>query len=326
MRLEQTIKTWISKLTNKDKLESRVFELEKSLNTLKNSGYKDMEILEGTEYSKFFIPLDYKPSQDFSPRYGYKSDRIRLISDFFELYNDDYLTFLDEMHSLKINHIPVSSTQNAITPSWLGGPICAFDSLALYTMIFKYKPSIYLEVGSGMTTSFAKLAINDSKIKTKIISIDPQPRKEIDDICDLVVRSPLEICDLSIFDSLNPNDIIFIDGSHRSFMNSDVTVFFIDILPKIQPGVLIHIHDVTLPWDYPESFKYWYWNEQYLLAVYLMASFERIRPILPTAWICRNNFFGKNINFEFIGLGNDELNQSWRGGGSMWFTKLDDQL
>jgi hypothetical protein len=65
-------------------------------------------------------------------------------------------------------------------------------------------------------------------------------------------------------------------------MNSDVTVYFIDVLPRIKPGVTMHIHDILLPWDYPESSKSWYWNEQYMLAVYMMASKATLCPMLPT--------------------------------------------
>ena len=104
-------------------------------------------------------------------------------------------------------------------------------------------------------------------------------------------------------------------------MNSDVTVFFIDILPRIKPGVIIHIHDITLPYDYPDSYKEWYWNEQYLLAVYLAASIENIVPLLPTAYICRNEKLRAMITTNLFSLGNAQRDESWFGGGSFWFTK-----
>ena len=104
-------------------------------------------------------------------------------------------------------------------------------------------------------------------------------------------------------------------------MNSDVTVFFIDILPRIKPGVVIHIHDINLPYDYPDSFKEWYWNEQYLLAVYLMASMEKVIPLLPTTFICRSEKLKALISENFVSLGSAERDESWFGGGSFWFTK-----
>ena len=225
--------------------------------------------------------------------------------------------FAQDFSSIAINYDPKKSSK----PAFVGGAICAFDSLAIYTMLALNKPNIYCEIGSGMTTLFAKQSIVDNGLKTKIISIDPEPRQFIDDVCDEIVRKPLENLEPEWFDQLNKGDVLFLDGSHRSFMNSDVTVFFIDILPRIKPGVIIHIHDINLPYDYPDSFKDWYWNEQYLLAVYLMASMDKVVPLLPTTYICRNSEMQTLIRRNLMNLGDAERNESWFGGGSFWFTK-----
>ncbi len=84
----------------------------------------------------------------------------------------------------------------------------------------------------------------------------------------------LETCDLARFDQLQPGDILFLDCSHRVFMNSDVTVFMIDVLPRLRPGVPVHVHDIVLPWDYPDMFTNWYWSEAYILAAYLIGARE----------------------------------------------------
>ena len=170
-----------------------------------------------------------------------------------------------------------------------------------------------------MTTSFAKQAIIDSSINAKIVSIDPEPRQDIDDICDEVIREGLECCSIEAFDSLEKNDILFFDGSHRTFMNSDVTVFFIDILPRIKPGVIIHLHDINLPWDYSEWAINYYWNEQYMLAVYMMNSIEKLIPLMPTFWIC-NEFHDELMRKPVIDSA-PATDAKWLGGGSMWFTK-----
>jgi hypothetical protein len=281
-----------------------------------------LEILPGTQYSQYAIPVDYKPSRAFAPRYGYTHGKIERLAQWFAAHNAEYRKFLEDVRALKLESIPVNlSPGSALAPAWIGGPICAFDALALYAMIKRYAPRTYLEIGSGMSTCFARQAITDAGLKTNIISIDPQPRREIDAICDRVVRDGLETCDLVEFDRLSAGDILFFDGSHRSFMNSDVTVFFIDVLPRLKPGVIVHVHDITLPWDYPEMFKHWYWNEQYLLAVYLMAAMDGLHPVLPTAWICRASEFNDFFEKPVVDLGSSEVNASWRGGGSMWFTK-----
>ena len=104
-------------------------------------------------------------------------------------------------------------------------------------------------------------------------------------------------------------------------MNSDVTVFFIDVLPLIKPGLIIHLHDIHLPYDYPTFFKNWYWNEQYMLAVYLMGHLAALKPILPTAWVTRDSSFSENIKYPFVPAVPES--STWLGdGGSFWFTKI----
>jgi hypothetical protein len=101
-------------------------------------------------------------------------------------------------------------------------------------------------------------------------------------------------------------------------MNSDVTVFFIDILPRLKPGVIVHIHDVFLPWDYDQYFQNWYWNEAYMLAVYLMGRKSGITPLLPTAFICRDPRFDNEFATPVLDLG--DYKPSMREGGAIWFT------
>jgi hypothetical protein len=325
--MRERIIDWLRRLMGTKRIAERLDCIERAL--LERLAQPDsqpldgaLDILPGTEYSRYAIPLDYPPSRDFSPRYGYSRGKIGALEEWFKAYHEDHAEFIGYMRSLKVGHIPLDLSANSpLAPAWIGGPICAFDSLALYAMVTKHRPKLYLEIGSGMTTCFARQAVRDAGLDTKIVSIDPQPRREVDAICDEVIRHGLETCDLAIFDQLEAGDILFFDGSHRSFMNSDVTVFFIDVLPRIKAGVVIHIHDILLPWDYPDSFKYWYWNEQYLLAVYLMCSLERLRPMLPTAWVCRSVEFDSIVGTPFIDLGSSDANLSWRGGGSLWFSK-----
>ncbi len=298
----------------------RLERIEKLLcDEFKVTNKSQLEILPGTIYSTVAIPLEYKPSRNFNPRWGNSQQPIAQLETYFQNHISLYKEFVEEMFKLNTSHIKLNyDSNNPSSPAWRGGAICAFDSLAVYTMISKHKPRIYCEIGSGMSTLFAKQAVNDFNLKTKIISIDPEPRQFIDNVCNEIIREPLENISFDTFLNLQAGDILFLDGSHRSFMNSDVTVFFIDILPLIKPGVIIHIHDVFLPYDYPESFKNWYWNEQYLLAVYLLESMEKVTPLLPTAFICRNSETVELVEKNFFDIGE---NDSWLGGGSFWFKK-----
>ncbi len=170
-------------------------------------------------------------------------------------------------------------------PCWSNGWLPALDGIALYSFIVNSHPKIYLEVGSGNSTKFAYKAIVDHGLDTKIISIDPNPRAEIDKICDEIIRKPVEEVNLDVFEQLEANDILFIDNSHRVFMNSDVTIVFLEIIPQLNSGVLVQIHDICLPYDYPEDWSNRYYSEQYLLAAYILGQGQLFDIILPNMFI-----------------------------------------
>jgi predicted O-methyltransferase YrrM len=279
------------------------------------------ETLPGTPYSRYAVPIEYLPSRDFQPRWGNLRPPIPALYDWFKAHVAEYRGFLADMRvsADRMRDIPIEFDAALLpSPAWGGVPYAPFDAVVLYTMIQRFKPKRFLEIGSGISTCFAYRAIKDAGLPTIITSIDPEPRAQIDAICDHIVREGLEVCDLAIFDSLEPNDILFFDGSHRTFMNSDVTVFMIDVLPRLKPGVIVHIHDINLPYDYPDSFKQWYWNEQYMLAVYMMGNRGRINPLMPTSFVCRDAVFEAEFATPMIDLG--PINDGWRGGGAMWFT------
>ncbi len=304
--------------TQRALLEAKVKNLELEI---KNHLQVHLPILERTQYSKIAIPLDYPPSRKYEPRWGYSQPVEPIIYNWFSKFSEQYTTLLQEMKILALelkNMQMVFESKNLPEPAWTGIPYSPFDLLTLYSIIRTNKPKRFIEIGSGATTCIAHKAIKKNGGNTKIISIDPEPRAEIDAICDEIIREGLECCDLTIFDRLEPGDILFFDGSHRSFVNSDVTVFFIDVLPRIKPGVVIHIHDITIPWDYPSMFLPWYWNEQYLLHIYLMGNMQRIIPLAPTAFICRFPMFEKFFSEPVLDI--DIPLKDWQGGGAFWFT------
>jgi predicted O-methyltransferase YrrM len=280
-----------------------------------------LEILPGTQYCRYAIPIDYLPSRAYSPRWGASRPPIKQLDDWFRSHAADYHALIRENRASAqaLRGIPIEFDPARLPePAWSGAPYAPFDAVTLYTMIRTYRPATYLEIGSGITTCFAHRAIRDSFLSTQIVSIDPEPRASIDAICNSVIRNGLETCDLEIFSKLEANDVVLFDGSHRAFMNSDVSVFFIDILPRLKPGVIVHVHDIMLPYDYPDMFSNWYWNEQYMLAVYMMGNMRRLTPLAPTYFICRDEEFASALREPMIDLG--PHNGGWLGGGAMWFT------
>jgi predicted O-methyltransferase YrrM len=281
-----------------------------------------LQQLPGYEHARYALPLEYPPSRDLKPRWGFGRPPIEPLYAWFMEHAEGYRAFLARMRAYGPELADVPRHLDPVTqalPAWGEDSMSPIDSLALYSFVRDKRPKTYLEIGSGMTTSFAHLARQRGGTATRIVSIDPEPRAAIDALCDHVERCGLESCDLAIFDQLEAGDIVFMDGSHRSFMNSDVTVFFIDVLPRLKPGVLVHLHDITLPVDYSSGFVKFYWNEQYMLAVYLMGNRARIVPLLPTALITSEPAFAADIAAPFVETAEA---MPWNGGGSMWFTHV----
>ncbi|MBV9075508.1 MAG: class I SAM-dependent methyltransferase [Acidobacteria bacterium] len=234
-------------------------------------------------YYPVFLDYPFVPR----PRYGHgKPPHAQLYAQFAALKPEitkllsEFLKFEDGMR-----RIPLRKTKHTADPSWINKWFAGLDVFALYGFIASSKPKLYLEIGSGFSTKLARQAIQEEQLRTRILSVDPRPRAEINPLCDELFRRPLEDVDLALFKRLNAGDILFFDGSHRAFMNSDVTVFFLDILPNLSPGIFVHIHDIELPYDYPAERAHWYYSEQYLLAVALLEGHKNFRVLLPNAFV-----------------------------------------
>jgi hypothetical protein len=112
-------------------------------------------------------------------------------------------------------------------------------------------------------------------IDGQMISIDPHPEHFARDRWSSHVEqipTAIQNVQLGFFDSLERNDILFIDSSHVVATGSDVLREYLEILPRLRPGVLIHVHDIFLPSDYPRAAvldNLWFWSEQYLLQAFL---------------------------------------------------------
>jgi hypothetical protein len=184
--------------------------------------------------------------------------------------------------------IGLGGSYEADAPFWLNAWFPALDGMSLTHMLATYRPDRFVEVGSGMSTKFARRAVTALGLPTKLISIDPEPRAQIDRLCDQVIRKPLEQCDPAIFQVLEAGDIFFLDSSHRAFQGSDVTVFFTEILPRLKPGVIVQVHDIYLPEDYISGHLNQMWNEQYLLATALLFGADRFEILFPGWWVGRD--------------------------------------
>ena len=106
---------------------------------------------------------------------------------------------------------------------------------------------------------------------------------------------------MSVFANRRAGDLVFIDSSHRSFQGSDATVFFTEILPTLAPGIIYGVHDIFLPYDYPNDWTARYYNEQYMLMTYLLGGADKDEIVFPTQYVQRSDEFRLLRNRLFLG-------------------------
>jgi hypothetical protein len=209
-------------------------------------------------------------------------------------------------------------TSDDLLPAWENSFFPAIDSIMLYTILEKFRPRKYLEIGSGNSTKLAAYCRSNEKLPFSITCIDPHPRREIQKVADTWISEQIQSVPLDHFKDLAPGDIVFLDGSHVLHPNSDVMWFFMEILPVIPEGVLIHIHDIFLPYDYPQWVCDRFFNEQYILAACLLNS-DKYRIISPNYYLLAEK------------IADDLWNSIWKipslasvkkHGRSFWFSKL----
>ena len=119
-----------------------------------------------------------------------------------------------------------------------------------------------------------------------------------------------------MFENLEENDIVFFDGTHTVLPNSDATWFFLEVLPSIPKGVIVQVHDIYIPYDYPQFMCDRYYSENYILGAVLLANPEKYEILSPNFYISEKQSFMSLIApvWEHPNLWDVE-----RHGGSFWF-------
>ncbi len=171
----------------------------------------------------------------------------------------------------------------------INGGYMAVDAHVYFCLIRHFKPRRIVEIGNGNSTLLAIAACNanaeETGWRTAISSVDPYPWQLFKDGypgLDELVSKRVQDVPLSYFEQLDAGDMLFIDSSHVIRSGNDVHYEFLEILPRLKPGVLVHVHDISLPRPYPKVYfeNHLYWNEQYLLQAFLAFNdhFEVVWP------------------------------------------------
>ncbi|QNJ16026.1 methyltransferase domain protein [Synechococcus sp. A18-40] len=185
----------------------------------------------------------------------------------------DNLTYTDELLDLQLNKPPINNLD-----FFLGnGSFESGDAEFLYQILRFLKPRNLIEIGSGHSTRIAHQALRRNFLESKSdncthLCIEPFEMPWLEQLDVIVMRNMIEDCDLSLFDSLERNDILFIDSSHMIRPQGDVLTEYLEILPRLHSGVIVHVHDIFSPRDYLDEWirdDVRFWNEQYLLETLL---------------------------------------------------------
>ena len=194
------------------------------------------------------------------------------------------------------------------------------DGFVLYCFLRFFKPKNVVEVGSGYSSGLMIDTCENFLPDTNLIFIDPysknilktlekRPLKEYK-----LIRSEVQDVEMCVFDQLKSGDILFIDTSHVIKIGSDLSYLLFSVLPSLSPGVIIHIHDIWYPWEYPEQMilEGRAYNEAYFIRSFLQYNngFEVL---------FFNSFLEKKYTSRFMEMPGFFKNT----GKSLWIRKVD---
>ena len=226
-----------------------------------------------------------------------------------------------ELHDVPEDMPPGPPRYHWINDFWNGA-----DAIVQYGLLRQAKPHRVVEIGCGWSSLLMAEALarneGEGAPTAGVEQIEPYPRKELLRALPatwslhetILQRAPLEL-----FESLEAGDVCFYDGSHVARVASDVVWFFSEVIPRLKPGVLVHLHDIFWPNDYPDLWVFdraQTWNEQYVLQAFLMYN-DRFRPLLCNSAVFEA--YREQAIELFQGL------PAHRGGSSVWMERLPDR-
>jgi hypothetical protein len=203
-----------------------------------------------------------------------------------------------------------------------------FDARGLYYMLRQHQPARYLEIGSGLSTYYCSLAARrnaDDGKPIQITCIEPYPSSQLCQIdgIRLIVKLAQDVSP-GEFDILQSGDVLFIDSSHILKIDGEVAYLYLEILPRLKPGVIVHIHDIAFPYNIPYPPSTWilgerwptYWTEAMLVQAFLAFN-DSFEIVLSTPVIAHYDepFFSDMIP-DYVLRKDDQLAY-----GSLWIRR-----
>ena len=190
------------------------------------------------------------------------------------------------------------------------------DALIAYCMVRHFRPRLIIEIGSG----FSSLVLNEGAAKNNgsaLICVEPFPHEFLKQGfpgLHSLIQKKVEDVELGFFSQLVSGDILFIDSSHTVKIGGDVNYLFLEVLPRLKPGVIVHVHDIFLPFEYQRDWvmeKFRFWTEQYMLQSFLTFNSE-FEVLMANSYL--NYWHEEELKTVFPDL------PSYRG-GSFWIRR-----
>jgi methyltransferase family protein len=202
-----------------------------------------------------------KPSSLLGVAYELVEMKV-LLSDLVGRYHEEFMELLPYEGALALG---------------FGPGYTRLDALVLYAMLLARKPAQYVEVGSGLSTYYASLAGQRNASEGRpmqITCVEPYPFEALKTIPGItILQHEVQDMGLELFSGLGKDDVLFIDSSHIVRLDGDVPFLFLEVLPSLRTGPLVHVHDIPFPYHCPYPAEYWiykgvwpmWWNESMLL-------------------------------------------------------------
>ena len=200
------------------------------------------------------------------------------------------------------------------------------DALVAYCMVRQFQPQLIIEIGSGLSSVLLAQAAERNG-GSDLICIEPFPRefvrKGFPGLRSLIEKKVQDI-DLEFFSQLESSDLLFIDSSHAVKIGGDVNYLFLEVLPRLKPGVIVHVHDIFLPFEYRRDWvmdEFRFWSEQYLLQAFLTFNSE-FEVLMANRYLAHRYLDDLKAAFPSLEKLKATLPNSVRwGGGSFWMRR-----
>lgn len=269
-------------------------------------GRAKLGTIAGLKPGGFFIPYRYagQVQHEISP--------YPAILEAFRAKDADFRAFIEDIAS----HVDAFAAfgQDARDPTWDRKMFPPLDGAAAYALVRQARPARIVEIGSGTSTRFLTKALRDGEIPCAFTCIDPAPRMPVESLGVAWIPRILSEADTGIFADFEPNDILFIDSSHIMLPGMDVDLQFNRIFPTLPAGVLVHVHDIFLPYDYPPKLKKWWFSEQNALIGWIASGYFDV--VFPSHYVQRHHadYIDDRVGSPFGSL-------LRRNAGSIWLRR-----